>query len=43
MAEVHLAEWHPAGGSPKRVALKRLYPHIAENPELDHSHKYADA
>src|SRR6187551_273667 len=34
MAEVHLAEWHPPSGPPKRVALKRLYPHIAENPEL---------
>jgi serine/threonine protein kinase len=34
MAEVHLAEWRPPGGSPKRVALKRLYPHIAGNEEL---------
>jgi eukaryotic-like serine/threonine-protein kinase len=34
MAEVHLAEWHPAGGAPKRVALKRLYQHVASNPEL---------
>jgi eukaryotic-like serine/threonine-protein kinase len=34
MAEVHLAEWHTPAGAPKRVALKRLYPHVAENPEL---------
>jgi eukaryotic-like serine/threonine-protein kinase len=34
MAEVHLADWHPAGSGPKRVALKRLFPHIAENPDL---------
>jgi serine/threonine-protein kinase len=34
MASVHLADWHPAGGTPRRVALKRLFPHIAENPEL---------
>ena len=34
MAEVHLAEWRPPGGTPKRVALKRLYPHIAGNEEL---------
>jgi eukaryotic-like serine/threonine-protein kinase len=34
MAEVHLADWHPPGGPPKRVALKRLYPHVADNPEL---------
>jgi len=34
MASVHLAEWHPPEGPPKRVALKRLFPNIAENPEL---------
>lgn len=34
MAEVHLADWNPSGGTPRRVALKRLYPHIAENPDL---------
>ncbi|HEY5949693.1 MAG TPA: serine/threonine-protein kinase [Kofleriaceae bacterium] len=34
MASVDLAEWRPIDGTPKRVALKRLYPHIAENPEL---------
>jgi eukaryotic-like serine/threonine-protein kinase len=34
MADVHLAVWHPAGAAPKRVALKRLYPHVAANPEL---------
>ena len=32
MASVHLAEWRPADGPPRRVALKRLFPHIAENP-----------
>jgi len=31
---VHLAEWRPLEGKPRRVALKRLYPHVAENPEL---------
>ncbi len=34
MASVHLAEWTPPKGPPRRVALKRLYPHVAENPEL---------
>jgi eukaryotic-like serine/threonine-protein kinase len=34
MASVHLADWRPSGGPPRRVALKRLYPHIAENPDL---------
>ena len=34
MASVHLADWTPPKGPPRRVALKRLYPHIAENPEL---------
>jgi serine/threonine protein kinase len=34
MASVHLADWKPLGGTPRRVALKRLFPHIAENPEL---------
>ncbi|HTL37387.1 MAG TPA: serine/threonine-protein kinase [Kofleriaceae bacterium] len=34
MASVHLADWRPKEGVPRRVALKRLYPHIAENPEL---------
>jgi serine/threonine-protein kinase len=34
MAQVHLADWKPANGVPRRVALKQLYPHIAENPEL---------
>ena len=34
MASVHLAEWEPPDGKPKRVALKRLFPHIASNPEL---------
>ena len=34
MASVHLADWNPPGGPPRRVALKRLYPHIAENEEL---------
>lgn len=34
MASVDLAEWRPPGGIPRRVALKRLYPHIADNPEL---------
>jgi serine/threonine protein kinase len=34
MATVHLAEWKPPKGVARRVALKRLYPHIAENPEL---------
>jgi serine/threonine-protein kinase len=34
MASVHLAEWRPLSGTPRRVALKRLFPHIAENPDL---------
>jgi eukaryotic-like serine/threonine-protein kinase len=34
MASVHLADWRPHSGVPRRVALKRLYPHVAENPEL---------
>jgi serine/threonine protein kinase len=34
MASVHLADWKPPKGVPRRVALKRLYPHVAENPEL---------
>ncbi len=34
MASVHLADWNPPGGPPRRVALKRLYEHIAANPEL---------
>src|SRR5689334_6275106 len=34
MASVDLAEWRPANAPPRRVALKRLYPHVAENPEL---------
>jgi eukaryotic-like serine/threonine-protein kinase len=34
MASVHLAVWNPPGGPPRRVALKRLFPHIAANPEL---------
>jgi serine/threonine protein kinase len=34
MASVHLADWNPAGGAPRRVALKRLFPHIAANPEI---------
>lgn len=34
MASVHLADWKPIGAQPQRVALKRLYPHIAQNPDL---------
>jgi serine/threonine protein kinase len=34
MASVHLADWHPPKGPPRRVALKRLFPHIAENEDL---------
>src|SRR5262245_30498831 len=34
MASVHLAEWRPSGGIPRRVALKRLFTHVAQNPEL---------
>jgi serine/threonine protein kinase len=34
MASVHLAVWNPPDGPPRQVALKRLYPHVAANPEL---------
>src|ERR1700685_368035 len=34
MASVHLAESRSIGGFRKRVALKRLLPHAAENPDL---------
>lgn len=34
MATVHVAESRSAGGFRKRVALKRLLPHAADNPEL---------
>src|SRR4051794_11682998 len=34
MASVHLADWHVPGGQTKRVALKRLFPHIAQNNEI---------
>ena len=34
MASVHVAESRSMGGFRKRVALKRLLPHVAENPEL---------
>ena len=34
MATVHVAESRSGGGFRKRVALKRLLPHAAENPEL---------
>ena len=34
MASVHLADWRPIEGTPRRVALKRLFPHIAQNPDL---------
>ncbi len=34
MAVVHLAEARSAAGFRKRVALKRLLPHVAHNPEL---------
>src|SRR5262245_58962385 len=34
MAQVHLAEWHPTGGTKRHVALKRLFPHVAQNDEL---------
>ncbi len=34
MASVHLADWRPPGGVARRVALKRLFPNVAENPEL---------
>src|SRR2546423_452760 len=34
MASVHLADWQAPGGVRRRVALKRLYDHIADVPEL---------
>lgn len=34
MASVHLADWRPIEGVPRRVALKRLFPHIAQSDEL---------
>jgi serine/threonine-protein kinase len=34
MAKVHVAETRSAGGFRKRLALKRLLPHAAEQPEL---------
>ncbi len=34
MASVHMADWRPPGGIARRVALKRLFPHIADNAEL---------
>jgi eukaryotic-like serine/threonine-protein kinase len=34
MASVHVAESRSSGGFRKRVALKRLLPHVAENPDL---------
>ncbi len=34
MATVHLAETQSAGGFRKRVALKRLLPHLASEPEI---------
>ncbi|HUS32160.1 MAG TPA: serine/threonine-protein kinase [Kofleriaceae bacterium] len=34
MASVHVAESRSMGGFRKRVALKRLLPHAAENPDL---------
>src|SRR5690348_17108316 len=34
MASVHMAVWRPPGGIARKVALKRLFPHIADNPEL---------
>src|SRR3990167_5534377 len=34
MASVHLADWRPPGGVARRVALKRLFPQIADNEEL---------
>jgi eukaryotic-like serine/threonine-protein kinase len=34
MASVHLADWRPPGGIARRVALKRLFPQISDNPEL---------
>lgn len=34
MAQVDLADWNPISGPSRRVALKRLFPHIAENRDL---------
>jgi serine/threonine-protein kinase len=34
MASVHLADWRPLSGVARRVALKRLFPHISDNPEI---------
>jgi serine/threonine protein kinase len=34
MASVHLADWRPPGKVARRVALKRLFPQVADNPEL---------
>ncbi len=34
MASVHLADWRPISGVPRRVALKRLFPHISDNEEI---------
>ncbi len=34
MATVHVAETRSAGGFRKRVALKRLHPHVAHQPDL---------
>ncbi|HEX5058699.1 MAG TPA: serine/threonine-protein kinase [Kofleriaceae bacterium] len=34
MASVDLADWTPLEGPQRRVALKRLFPHIAANPDL---------
>ena len=34
MASVHLADWRPPGGVARRVALKRLFPQIADSEEL---------
>jgi serine/threonine protein kinase len=34
MASVHLADWRPMSGPHRRVALKRLFPQIAQNEEL---------
>src|SRR5512140_1982418 len=34
MASVHRAEWRGPDGERRRVALKRLFPHVAENEEM---------
>jgi serine/threonine-protein kinase len=34
MASVHRAEWVGPDGERRRVALKRLFPHVAENEEM---------